>query len=173
MNRILILGSGGAGKSTLARRLSRELALPWVSLDQHYWNPGWVESDWDEFAPRVEELCRQPRWVMDGNYTRILPMRLSYADAVIYLDVPRLTCMARALRRIVTGMGRVREEMAAGCPEHFEWAFFSWIWTYRAKHLALHMDMLGDWLGTPPQFGERVCSADGSRSVWWGRKYPR
>src|SRR4029434_4124671 len=69
MQRVLVMGSSGSGKSTFARRLSDVTGLPFVSLDALFWKPGWVASDNAEFGQRVAEVARQPQWVMDGNFT--------------------------------------------------------------------------------------------------------
>ncbi len=68
MRRILLVGPGGAGKSTLARRLSERLGLSLVHLDALYWRPGWVEPPKDVWRRMVEELLRDEAWVMDGNF---------------------------------------------------------------------------------------------------------
>src|SRR6187399_1842826 len=68
MQRILVMGSSGSGKSTFAQRLSAITGIPMVSLDALFWKPGWIESDAAEFRTRVTEATRQPRWIMDGDY---------------------------------------------------------------------------------------------------------
>ena len=65
--RILIIGSGGAGKSTLAVELGRLLGLPVVHLDAEFWRPGWVQTPDEEWHCRMSELVQFDRWLMDGN----------------------------------------------------------------------------------------------------------
>ena len=60
MQRVLVMGSSGSGKSTFAQRLSAITGLPIVSIDALFWKPGWVESDRDEFRERLEKATRQP-----------------------------------------------------------------------------------------------------------------
>lgn len=67
MWRILVVGSGGAGKSMLARKLSKILRLPLINLDARYWRPGWVQTGKDERKQIVSELIKRDRWVIDGN----------------------------------------------------------------------------------------------------------
>ncbi|WP_207232303.1 AAA family ATPase [Micromonospora kangleipakensis] len=67
MRRILIVGSAGAGKSTLAREVARRLDLPLIHLDRHYWRPGWVASGDARFRAEVAALAARPAWVMDGT----------------------------------------------------------------------------------------------------------
>ena len=67
MRRIAIVGMGGAGKSTLSRRLGAALGLPVVHLDTHYWNPGWIETPDDEWDRVQPGLFEGDAWVADGN----------------------------------------------------------------------------------------------------------
>ena len=125
-----MIGSGGAGKSTLATEIGAALGLPVIHLDALYWRPGWVATPDAEWSSRVAELVARDAWVMDGNYSRTLDVRLAACDGVVFLDLPRWLCFARALRRRIRYAGRTRPDMAAGCPEHLTWEFVRWIWDY-------------------------------------------
>ncbi|QPF81764.1 DNA topology modulation protein [Bradyrhizobium genosp. L] len=135
MQRVLVMGSSGSGKSTFARRLSGITGLPTVSIDALFWKPGWVESDRDEFRQRMIEVTEQPRWIMDGNYTRhgAGELRRKLADTIIWFDLSRAACMCGILGRIAKSYGQVRPEMAAGCPEKIDLEFFRYVWTYRQQ----------------------------------------
>src|SRR5215470_5398132 len=134
MQRILVMGSSGSGKSTFAQRLSAITGIPVVSLDALFWKPGWIESDRAEFRARMAEVTRQPRWIMDGNYTSAAgELRREVSDTVIWFDLPRATCMWGIVSRIAKSYGQVRPEMAPGCPEKIDLEFFRYVWTYRAK----------------------------------------
>ena len=130
MERILIIGCGGAGKSTLARQLGEKTGLPVVHLDQLFWHPGWVESTKDEIDAKIMEELGKPRWIMDGNYNRTLPLRLEKCDTVIYLDFSRFACLFGVLKRVLTTYGTVRPDMAEGCPERFDLDFLKWVWNF-------------------------------------------
>ncbi|MBW4425057.1 MAG: hypothetical protein KME50_11545 [Nostoc desertorum CM1-VF14] len=69
MKKILIIGSGGAGKSTLARELGTILGLEVIHLDTWYWNPGWVETPKAKWQSIIQSLTLRECWIMDGNYS--------------------------------------------------------------------------------------------------------
>jgi adenylate kinase family enzyme len=130
MQRVLVIGSGGAGKTTLARAIAERLGLPLIHLDAIYWRSGWDPTPPDEWQRVVAGLIARPRWVMDGNYGGTLDMRLAACDAVVFLDLPRRVCMWRILKRRLRYLGRARADVAPGCPERLTWEFVRWVWTY-------------------------------------------
>ncbi|HEY0413425.1 MAG TPA: topology modulation protein [Allosphingosinicella sp.] len=130
MERILVIGSPGAGKSTLSAELARRTGLPLIHLDRHHWQAGWVEPDKAHWEARVAALIGGPRWVMDGNYGGTLSLRLTRADTVIDLDFPLWLCLARIVRRWLRHRGRVRGDMADGCPEQLPFEFLAYTATF-------------------------------------------
>ena len=130
MERILIIGCGGAGKSTLARQLGEKLELPVVHLDKLFWKPGWVEESPEEFDRKLALELEKTRWIMDGNFNRTMPQRLAKCDTIIYLDFSRLTCLMGVAKRVLTTYGTVRPDMGPGCPERFDLEFLRWVWNY-------------------------------------------
>jgi adenylate kinase family enzyme len=134
MQRVLVMGSSGSGKSTFARRLSDITSIPLVSLDVLFWKPGWVESNKAEFRERLTEVALQPLWIMDRNFpSHLVELRRDACDTLIWFDLPRRTCMLGILKRIAGSYGRVRPEMAEGCPEKIDLKFFRYVWTYRRQ----------------------------------------
>jgi len=128
------MGCSGAGKSTFARKLADQRGLPFVSIDQIYWQPGWREPDRDSFIAAMTREAEKPAWVIDGNYTSrsAAEVRRARADTIVWFDLPRWVCMLGVLRRSLLGYGVVRPEMAPGCPEKFDLVFYRYVWTYRA-----------------------------------------
>ena len=130
MERIIIIGCGGAGKSTLAQKLGEKLDIPVVHLDKLFWKPGWVEMPKDEFDELLRQEMAKERWIMDGNFNRTLPERISRCDTLIYLDFNRFTCLMGVLKRVLTTYGTVRPDMGEGCPERIDFTFLKWVWNF-------------------------------------------
>jgi adenylate kinase family enzyme len=130
MRKVLVIGSGGAGKSTFARRLGKILQIEVIHLDALYWRAGWVETPKPEWAERVAELVARDAWIMDGNYSGTFDLRLKACDAVVFLDMPRLLCLWRVLKRWLMYRRRSRPDMAEGCGEKLNWEFILWVWNY-------------------------------------------
>jgi len=130
MKRIAIIGSGGAGKSTLATQIGDKLNLPVYHLDALFWKPGWVEPAKEEWIEIQENICSKEEWIADGNYGGTMELRLIKCDTVIFLDLPRMTCVFRALKRSITYRNRTRPDMAENCPEKIDRNFIKWIWGY-------------------------------------------
>lgn len=133
MRRIVIIGNSGGGKSTLARRLGEKLGVPVIHLDVLFWKPGWVKSDDSEFETRVRHALEADAWVCDGNFTGSQPLRMARADTVVWIDQPPLLCLWRAIRRVVIYRREPRPDMAEGCREHLDLAFYAFILTFNRK----------------------------------------
>ncbi len=125
--RILVIGRSGGGKSTLSQRLASITGLPFVSLDKAYWLPGWKQPDRSSFHERVGELVAAERWIIDGTGGSTLSIRMPRAELVIWLRIGIARCLMNVMRRVVTGYGQVRPEMAEGCPEKFNLEFLRYI----------------------------------------------
>ena len=101
MERVVVLGRGGAGKSTFAVRLGQLTGLPVIQLDQHFWSADLLPLAPDAWSAVQRELAVSTRWIMDGDlgpYDVLCP-RLQYADTVVILDFSLARCAWRALRR--------------------------------------------------------------------------
>ena len=128
MKRVAIVGSGGVGKSTFAEELGRRTGISVVHLDRHFWKPNWVPTPREEWVDLQVGLLSGDSWIADGNYGGTLDVRLSRADTVIVLTLPRWQCSWRALKRSLQHRGQ--EIQAEGCPEHFDLKFLRWVWHY-------------------------------------------
>ena len=120
MERILIIGNMGAGKTTFARSLAEKTGLPLVHLDRLYWRGTWEHLSREEFDSLLQQQLEQPRWILDGNFNRTIPHRLQYCDTVFFLDLPALTCLVGITRRTLANLGKSRPDMGGNCPERFD-----------------------------------------------------
>lgn len=130
MRRILVIGSGGAGKSTVATKLGQLLDLEVLHLDKFYWRPGWVESPPEEWRATVTGLINRDSWIIDGNYGSTLELRVQRCDTIVFLDMPRLLCVWRIAKRNFLYRRGGRPDMAEGCHEKLDPEFVSWVWNY-------------------------------------------
>ena len=130
MKKILIVGSPGSGKSTLSKKLGKQLNLPVVHLDCLWLKEGWEERSREEFDTLLINELEKESWIIDGNYSRTLELRLKYADTVIFLDYNRFLCLWRVLKRVITNYGKVRDDVAEGCRERFGWEFLKYVYKF-------------------------------------------
>lgn len=129
MERVMIIGCGGAGKSTLARQLSEKTGLPVVYLDKLFWRPGWTHISKEEFAELHHREIAREHWILDGNFGH-MPERIARCDTIIYLDFSRAACLMGVAKRILTTYGSVRVDMGPGCPERVDLDFLKWVWNF-------------------------------------------
>ena len=134
MDRVLIIGCPGSGKSRLARILGQRFALPVIHLDQLWWQENWQNVTREEFDSRLAMALNMDRWIIDGNYSRTMEERLSKCDTVIYLDFGRWACLCGMCQRILTSRGKARPDMPSGCPERFDWEFARFIWHFNENN---------------------------------------
>lgn len=135
-NCILAIGCPGGGKSTLARTLSASLDLPYLSMDRDfYWLPGWRKRDRCDIDRPISEVVAQERWILDGTGLGSFHLRLPRADLVIWLRLPRMVCLWRAISRVIRYRGRNRPEMPEGCRERLTLDMIGNIWNFE-RHAA-------------------------------------
>ena len=148
MERVIIIGCGGAGKSTLARALGEKTGLPVVHLDQIWWAPGnWEHMEREDFDKILALEMDKPRWILDGNYNRTMEPRLERCDTVIYLDMPRFVCLKSWIGRVIKNWGHARQDMGPGCAEWFDPEMAGWIWNFNKKNRRRYYDLLNSLEG--------------------------
>ena len=119
MERILIIGCPGSGKTTLAKTLGQKLGLPVIQLDQ-LWGGNVTR---EEFDSRLAMALNMDRWIIDGNYGRTMEARLAKCDTLIYLDYSRWACLLGLARQT---LGNEKECV--------RWETVKWIWNYRKNN---------------------------------------
>jgi hypothetical protein len=116
VKRVIVVGPGAAGKTTLAARLAEITGLPVIELDKLFWQPGLAATPPGQWAAIQRTLTAQETWIMDGDLGPydVIGVRLRAADTVVFLDFAPLRCAWRAVCR-----SRERAD------------FWKWLLTYR------------------------------------------
>lgn len=134
MERILIIGGNGCGKTTLSCQLAERLSLPLVHLDALYWGDNWQPIPEERFDRLLQRELEKPRWIIDGNITRTLPRRLRYCDMVIVMDFSRSRCLLGAVKRVLKSYGKSRPDMGGNCPERLNREKLRFLWSIWRNH---------------------------------------
>lgn len=133
MQRVLVLGPGGAGKSVLSRELAGITGLPLVHLDREFFAPGWAKPSDEEWRAKIDSMLAADRWIVDGTHADTLEQRLAFADGVILLDYSRATAVHGVLKRLLTRNGRRRADLAPGCRNRLDRDYWNWVWKYHRE----------------------------------------
>jgi adenylate kinase family enzyme len=96
-----VVGTSGSGKSTFARELAELLNLPYYEIDQLFWKSDWQESSDEELFRKVHDVTSRSRWVLDGNYTRTIPVKWKEVQLVIWLDPSFIRTILRVTKRTI------------------------------------------------------------------------
>ncbi len=128
--KILIVGCGGAGKSTLAVMLGQKLNINVVHLDKLHWLSGWIEREDTEFEILLENELKKESWIIDGNYFRTFEKRLKNAELCIFLDYSTELCINSVKERVDKYAGTNRPDMTVGCIEKVDDEFIEWVHNY-------------------------------------------
>ena len=118
MEKIVIIGSPGAGKSTLAQELGRLLNIKVVHLDRVFWQRGWKEKPRETRIDILQGLvCKKKWWIIEGTYLGSSKPRLEAADTIIFLDIPPLLCLWRIVMRHFKYNKCSRRDIPEGCTD--------------------------------------------------------
>lgn len=136
MNRIVVLGPSGTGKTTICRILGEKLGLKVLHLDSVYWKKDWDNIGKEEFNEYMKKFFKKYRkWAIDGNYTnnRHFRYRLDLADTIILLDFGLQVSLKGIHERATKYKNRSRDDMAEGCIEGIDQEFLQYTAFYKNK----------------------------------------
>lgn len=119
MGRVVVIGNGGGGKSTLARRLAERHKLPWCSVDQIQWEPGWEPASDADVSEHLRTVMAGDRWIIDGwGPWSSLEDRMILSDTIILVDLPLwMHFWLAAERQIAIARGENRTDPVEGCDD--------------------------------------------------------
>ncbi|MFR8549161.1 MAG: adenylate kinase [Lachnospiraceae bacterium] len=130
MNKVLVIGCPGAGKSTFARYLREATGLPLYYLDRIWHRADRTNVSREEFDERLGEILSGRQWIIDGNYLRTMQMRMEACDTIFLLDYPLEVCLSGVQSRI----GKEREDMP-WIEQEFDAEFRQWIAAFEKDQL--------------------------------------
>ena len=107
MNRIMVIGCPGSGKSTFSKALHEITDIPLYHLDMLYWNADKTTVDKAVFREKLSGTIQKSQWIIDGNYDSTIELRLKACDTVIFLDYPVDVCLNGIRER----RGKARTDM--------------------------------------------------------------
>ncbi len=117
MDKIVIIGSPGAGKTTLAKDLGSLLKIKVFHLDRLFWKRGWKRKTRDTRIDILQNLVLEKQWIIEGTYLNSSKRHLKAADTIIFLDIPRLLCLQRLIKRHREYKKRFRRDIPKECTD--------------------------------------------------------
>lgn len=122
MNKIIVIGPSGSGKSEFSRKLNKILNIDIYHLDNIFWNSDKTHITREEFDIKLNDILSKDKWIIDGDYSRTYEIRFMNADTIFYLDYPLDVCLEGAKSRI----GKKRDDLP-WIEDEFTQEFKEWI----------------------------------------------
>lgn len=138
MNKILVLGNAGAGKSFFTKKLADKLNYDYIHLDTIVYQKSWDHPHFEEMEEYIKKTINREKWIIDGNFLNNAPQRFVQCDTIFFLDINRFTCFFSAIFRAFRYKGKTRESRNENCDEkitmsYLKWIFFDFYKTSRKK----------------------------------------
>ncbi|MBB5264686.1 adenylate kinase family enzyme [Catenibacillus scindens] len=137
MEKVIVIGCPGAGKSVFSRKLRDRTGLPLYYLDMLWHKPDKTNVSSEQFDAGLKEIMEKDRWIIDGNYLRTMERRIQMCDTVFLLDYPLEICLEGAKSRI----GKEREDLPWK-ETVFDEEFRQWILDFSRDQLPVIYELL-------------------------------
>jgi adenylate kinase family enzyme len=89
MKRVMVIGNGGGGKTTLSYALAKRYSLPMVEIDALQFQPGWERTPENELRQTIEAAHAKEQWLIDGfGPWDLIEARAELSDTLVFVDHP-------------------------------------------------------------------------------------
>ncbi|MBQ4150961.1 MAG: AAA family ATPase [Clostridia bacterium] len=138
MKKVIVIGCPGSGKSTFAKALREKTSLPLFHLDMLYWNADKTTVEKSVFLQRLNDIFALDEWIIDGNYSSTLEMRIKKCDTVFFLDFPTEVCLSGIAER----RGKPRDDMPWVEDDTLDEEFTNFVKNYNHKSRPKVLELL-------------------------------
>ncbi len=138
MKKIIVIGCPGSGKSTFSRELRSKTDIPLYHLDMMFWNTDKTTVEKCVFLERLSDVLGKDKWIIDGDYSSTMELRMKKCDTVIFLDYPLDVCLEGVKERI----GKPRSDMPWVEPEQYDKEFIELVKNYNSQSRPRVMELL-------------------------------
>lgn len=114
MQKILVTGNAGSGKTTYSKTLAKNLNLDLYGLDSIVWKPGWQKASAEEKKHKIQNLIERESWIIDG----VSGQAFLAADTIYFLDIPLYRCLFNIIKRFLDNGLKTRDSLPKNCPEY-------------------------------------------------------
>ena len=141
MNKVIVIGCPGSGKSTFSRALSKKMNIPLYYLDMMFWNEDKTSVDRNVLIERLKGVFKKDSWIIDGNYGSTMELRIKECDTVVFLDYPIDVCIDGIKQR----QGKPREDMPWIATEEDDSEFIEFIKNYNSQSRPKVMELINKY----------------------------
>ena len=127
MDKILVLGNSGAGKSLFTSSLANKLHIDYIHLDTIVYQQSWDYPQFEDMKECVDKMLLKEKWIIDGNFLNNSLERFDNCDTIFFLDINRFTCLYSVLKRNFKYKGKHRESRNENCDERITKSYLKWV----------------------------------------------